>query len=147
MRKSKQKYFYLLYALAIQFLSLHFSLSLLLLSLAASGVILILCIRYFKKQDSIMEDANDQITRILSGQRDERIDCNEEGELYCLFQSVNTLSAVLDAQMDREKQTSLALSISLFCSHSFCRTAHSCRYSRCRSSRPFSWRGARRATR
>ena len=95
----------LLYALAIQFLSLHFSLSLLLLSLAASGVILILCIRYFKKQDSIMEDANDQITRILSGQRDERIDCDEEGELYCLFQSVNTLSAVLDAQMEREKQT------------------------------------------
>ena len=72
----------LLYALAIQFLSLHFSLSLLLLSLAASGVILILCIRYFKKQDSIIEDANDQITRILSGQRDERIDCDEEGELY-----------------------------------------------------------------
>lgn len=63
----------LLYALAIQFLSLHFSLSLLLLSLAASGVILILCIRYFKKQDSIIEDANDQITRILSGQRDERM--------------------------------------------------------------------------
>ena len=95
----------LLYALAIQFLSLHFSLSLLLLSLAASGVILILCIRYFKKQDSIMEDANDQITRILSGQRDERIDCDEEGELFCLFHSVNTLSAVLDAQMEREKQT------------------------------------------
>lgn len=95
----------LLYALAIQFLSGHFSLSLLLLSLAASGMILIFCIRYFKKQDSMMENAVNQITRFLSGQRDERIDCDEEGELFCLFQSVNTLSAVLDAQMEREKQT------------------------------------------
>ena len=95
----------LLYAFAIQFLSGHFSLSLLILSLAASGVILLFCIRYFKKQDSVIEDANDQITRFLSGQRDERIDCDEEGELFCLFQSVNTLSAVLDAQMEREKQT------------------------------------------
>lgn len=95
----------LLYAFAMQLLNGHFSLSLLLLSLAASGLILILCIRYFKKQDSIIEEANDQITRFLSGQRDERIDCDEEGELFCLFQSVNTLSAVLDAQMEREKQT------------------------------------------
>ena len=95
----------LLYALAIQFFSGRFSLPLLLLSLAASGVILIFCIRYFKKQDSVIEDANNQITRFLSGQRDERIDCDKEGELFCLFQSVNTLSAVLDAQMEREKQT------------------------------------------
>lgn len=95
----------LLYALAIQFLSPHFSLSLLLLSLAATGAILFFCIRYFKKQDSILENANDRITRFLSGQRDERIDCNEEGELFCFFQSVNTLSAVLNAQTEREKQT------------------------------------------
>lgn len=95
----------LLYALAIQFFSGHFSLSLLLLSLAASGVILLFCIRYFKKQDSIIEEANEQITRFLSGQKDERIDCDEEGEIYCLFQSINTLSAVLNAQTEREKQT------------------------------------------
>lgn len=95
----------LLYALTIQLFCEQFSLSLLLLSFAASGAILIFCIRYFKKQDSILENAKNQITRFLSGQRDERIDCDEEGELYCLFQSVNTLSAVLDAQTEREKQT------------------------------------------
>ena len=94
-----------LYVLAIQFISGRFSIPLLLLSLAASGTILLLCIHYFRKQDSILEDANDKITRFLSGQRGERIDCDEEGELFCLFQSVNTLSAVLDAQTEREKQT------------------------------------------
>ena len=62
----------LLYALAIQLFSGHFTLSLLLLSLAASGVILLFCIRYFKKQDSIIEEANDQITRFLSGERKKR---------------------------------------------------------------------------
>lgn len=41
----------------------------------------------------------------------------------------------------------LLLSISLFCSHNFRRTARSCRCSRCHSSRPFSWRGARHETR
>ena len=95
----------LLYALAIQLLGGQFSLSLLLLSLAASAAILLSCIFWFKKQDSILEDANNQITRFLSGERDARIDCDEEGELYRLFQSVNTLSAVLNAQMEREKQT------------------------------------------
>ena len=95
----------LVYALAIQFFSGHFSLSLLLLSLTASGAILIFCIRYFKKQDSIIENASDKITRFLSGQRDERIDCDEEGELFCFFQSVNTLSAVSNAQTERAKQT------------------------------------------
>lgn len=95
----------LLYALAIQLFSGHFTLSLLLLSLAASGVILLFCIRYFKKQDSIIEEANDQITRFLSGERTARIDCDKEGEIYCLFQSVNTLASVLNAQTEREKQT------------------------------------------
>lgn len=38
----------LLYTFAMQLLGGHFSLSLLLLSLAASGVIVILCIRYVR---------------------------------------------------------------------------------------------------
>ena len=99
----------LLYALAAQLLCGHFSLSLLLLSLAASGTILILCIRYFKKQDSILENAAKQVTRFLSGQRAARIDCDEEGELFYLFQSVNTLSAVSEAQTAREKQANAFL--------------------------------------
>ena len=43
-------------------------LTLLLISLAASGAILIFCILYFKKQDSIIENVRNQITRFLSGQ-------------------------------------------------------------------------------
>ncbi|MCQ2354882.1 MAG: hypothetical protein MJ102_07280 [Clostridia bacterium] len=62
-----------------------------------------------KKQDSMMENAAFQIRKYLSGQRDERIECNEEGELFFLFQSVNTLSAILNAQTEREKQTNYFL--------------------------------------
>ena len=56
----------MVYALAIQLCSGKFSLSVLLISLAASGIILFFCIRYFKKQDSIIESANKKITRFLS---------------------------------------------------------------------------------
>ena len=94
----------LVYAFTIQLFTTGFSLSLLLISLAFSAVILLLFVLYFKRQDRIMEDAVLRITRFLSGERNERIECNEEGELFCLFQSVNTLSSVLDAQMEREKQ-------------------------------------------
>ncbi len=95
----------LVYALAIQFFSGRFSISLLLLSFAAAGALLTICICYFKKQDTIIEQAKNQITQFLSGQRDKRIDCDEEGEIYCLFQSINTLAAILKAQTEREKQT------------------------------------------
>ena len=63
---------------------------------------------------------------------------------YCGAVSAATRIEKSKASRIRE---ALLLSISLFCSHSFCRTARSYRCSRCRSSRPFSWRGARRATR
>ncbi len=63
---------------------------------------------------------------------------------YCGAVSAATRIEKSKASRIRE---ALLLSISLFCSHSFCRTARSYRCSRCRSSRPFSWRGTRRATR
>lgn len=95
----------LIYALLMQFLCGEFSLPILLLSLVASAAILLLCVVYLKKQDRLIDDAAKHIKRFLSGQRDERIECNEEGELFYLFQEVNTLSAVLNAQTEREKQT------------------------------------------
>lgn len=95
----------LIYTLLVQLLCGEFSLRLLLLSLTASAVILLLCLSYFNKQDGIIENAVKQIGSFLSGQRDVRIECNEEGELFYLFQSVNTLSSVLNAQTEREKQT------------------------------------------
>lgn len=93
------------YALLIQLLCGGFSLRLLVLSLAASAVIAALCILYFRERDRVVEDAARHVTRYLSGRKDERIDCDEDGELYYFFHTVNTLSAVLNAQSEREKQT------------------------------------------
>ena len=93
------------YAFAIQCLNRQFSFSLLLLSFAVSMTILVFFIDYFKKQDTLLENAVDQINLFLSGQKDERIECNEEGELFYLFQTINNLSSVSAAQTEREKQT------------------------------------------
>ncbi len=75
-----------------------------LLSICLTGSVLLLCFRYFKKQDEILENAADRMNRFLSGETDARIECDEDGELYSLFHSVNTLSSVLNAQTEKEKQ-------------------------------------------
>lgn len=91
--------------LAVQFLCGSFSFKLFIFSIALSIVLLLICLTYFKRQDRMMEKAALQIKHFLSGKRDERIECNEEGELFNLFQAVNTLSSVLDAQTEQEKRT------------------------------------------
>lgn len=83
------------------------------LSLGMTAAVLLLCLAYFRRQDEMLEDAVNQTARFLSGERDARIDCNEEGELFRLFQSVNTLSSVLNAQAEREKQRSEFLKTSI----------------------------------
>lgn len=83
------------------------SLPLLLLTLFLAGGLLTICFLYFCRQHRIMETAVNQINAYLDGDTNARIDCDEEGELYRLFHSVNTLAAVLNAHADnelREKQ-------------------------------------------
>lgn len=62
------------------------------------------CYQYFKKEERIMEDAVSRIQLFLSGDRNARIDCNEEGEIYRLFHEVNSLSAILNAKAENEGQ-------------------------------------------
>lgn len=62
------------------------------------------CYRYFRRQNQILENAVSQIQAFLDGDRDARISCDKEGELYRLFHSVNTLAAVLSAQASRESR-------------------------------------------
>lgn len=93
------------YAALIRLFCGAFSLRLLLLSAAASVLILSLCFVYLKRQDSLLEDAARRVNRFLSGNREERIECDEEGELFYFFHTVNNLSSVLNAQSEREKQT------------------------------------------
>jgi len=79
-----------------------FSLMLLLLSLLTAGSILTVCFLYFYKQNKIIEAAVFQINSYLDGNTNARIDCNKEGELYKLFNSINTLAAVLNAHASNE---------------------------------------------
>lgn len=60
------------------------------------------CCSYFTKQNQVMEQAVSQINAYLDGDHNARIECDDEGELYRLFHSVNSLSAVLNAHADNE---------------------------------------------
>ena len=80
----------------------QFSLFLLLVSVLAGTSILAVCCSYFRKQNQIMEQAVSQINAYLDGNRNARIECDYDGELYRLFHSVNSLAAVLNAHADNE---------------------------------------------
>lgn len=78
------------------------SLFLLILFLLAGSAVWAVCLGYFKRQNRIMEQAVSQINTYLDGDRSARIECDNEGELYRLFHSVNSLAAVLNAHADNE---------------------------------------------
>ena len=57
---------------------------------------------YFRAQSRIIENAAAQIKDYIAGNRNARIECDEEGELYRLFHEVNSLVAVLNAHAENE---------------------------------------------
>ena len=80
----------------------RFSLFLLLVFVLAGGAILAVGCSYFKKQNQVMEQAVSQLNAYLDGDHNARIECDDEGELYRLFHTVNSLAAVLNAHADNE---------------------------------------------
>ena len=80
----------------------RFSLFLLLVFVLSGGAILAVGCSYFKKQNQAMEQAVSQINAYLDGDHNARIECDDEGELYRLFHTVNSLAAVLNAHADNE---------------------------------------------
>ena len=76
--------------------------------LATAGVLLA-AYGYFKKQDSILEDAASKIEAFLAGDTDARIANDEEGELYRLFWSINNMSAVLTSKAAKENREKIFL--------------------------------------
>ena len=80
----------------------RFSLFLLLVFVLAGGAILAVGCSYFKKQNQVMEQAVSQLHAYLDGDHNARIECDEEGELYRLFHTVNSMAAVLNAHADNE---------------------------------------------
>ena len=80
----------------------RFSLFLLLVFVLSGGAILVVGCSYFKKQNQVMEQAVSQLQAYLDGDHNARIECDEEGELYRLFHTVNSMAAVLNAHADNE---------------------------------------------
>ena len=78
------------------------SLLLIILFLLAGGAVWAVCFVYFNRQNQIMEQAILQINAYLDGDCNARIECDNEGELYRLFHSINSLAAVLNAHADNE---------------------------------------------
>ncbi|MDO4305863.1 MAG: HAMP domain-containing sensor histidine kinase [Eubacteriales bacterium] len=81
------------------------ALYILLCALAMCIVIMVVCYGYFKEQNEIMENAVAQITEYISGNREARIACDEEGEMYRLFHEVNSLAAILNANAENERKS------------------------------------------
>lgn len=75
------------------------------LLLGMGMVVLIVCYRYFKEQDRILEEAVAKIQQYIMGDREARIACDEEGELYRLFHEVNSLAAILNAKAVNEGES------------------------------------------
>lgn len=73
------------------------------------GAALAFCYRYFRQQDRQMEDAVAQIRAFIAGDRNARIACDEEGELYRLFHEINSLAAILNAQAQKEGEAGVFL--------------------------------------
>lgn len=72
-------------------------------------VVLAVCYSYFRQQDRLLEDAAAKIRQYIAGDRDSRIACNEEGELYRLFHEINSLAAILNARAVNEAESKVFL--------------------------------------
>ena len=95
--------FLFLEELIVYYFYKEISLPLLLLVLMTLCILLGLCFHYFSRQNKMMEDAVSAISAFLDGNESARIACDEEGEIYRLFHSVNTLATVLNAHAQKEK--------------------------------------------
>lgn len=87
---------------------------LLFLTLMMSAGILLRLFLYFRKQDRIMEEAVEKMDSYLTGDTNARIDCDDEGEMYRLFHTVNSLAAVLNAHAEKESRSKGFLKNTIF---------------------------------
>lgn len=74
-----------------------------LLSCAGMGIfIFAVMYLYFRDQARTLENAITQIEEYISGDRNARIACDEEGDLYRLFHEINSLASILNAHAEQE---------------------------------------------
>ena len=60
------------------------------------------CNWYFRDQSKTMNEAIEQIREYIAGNRNARIECDDEGDLYRLFHEVNSLVTILNAHAENE---------------------------------------------
>ncbi len=96
-------------AVALLVLKPEFAALLLCLPVLMGVVMLFCCCQFFRKQEQMIEDAAAKVREYISGNREARIECNEEGEWYRLFHEVNTLAAILNAKAENEGQANASL--------------------------------------
>ena len=65
--------------------------------------IVVICCGYFREQDRVIERAEERVREYMAGSQEARIDCSEDGALYRLFHEVNSLAAILNAHMEKER--------------------------------------------
>lgn len=94
--------FSLLFAVFLQFRLRHAALCTGISALIMGFLIMASCYGYFKRQNEIMEEAVEQIREYISGNKDARIECHDEGEMYRLFHEVNSLASILNAHIENE---------------------------------------------
>lgn len=87
----------------------HAALFILLGSLCMSAAVLTFCYRYFREQNNIMEHAAARITEYISGNKNVRIESDNEGELYRLFHEVNSLVSILNAHAENQEKSKIFL--------------------------------------
>ena len=76
-------------------------------AIAAIWMALIICAAlywYFRDQSKTMNEAIEQIREYIAGNRDARIACDNEGDLYRLFHEVNALATILNAHAENERR-------------------------------------------
>lgn len=79
-----------------------FSVPVLLMVMLFGVLVLASGVKYFRFLDRRLENAAECVRKFLDGERDSRLDCDEDGELNRLFHEINTMASVLDAQNERE---------------------------------------------
>lgn len=81
-----------------------FSLGIFLTSLFFSYLIFLVIYKYLMKEFEIEEDAEKKIKAFIDGDMEARIFCDKDGQIYSLFHSVNSLSAILNSRAVNEAQ-------------------------------------------
>ena len=97
--------FVLISAISIGFKFQNSAIYIFICSLCMFSVVLAELFRYLNHRNRVIENAEIQIDKYISGNKNARIECDYEGELYKLFHKINSLVSTLNAHLDKELQS------------------------------------------